>query len=482
MIFKTFRDMGSTKRSAHSRNAGATYSSGSIMSKPRHLVLLIADSLRYDSVYQGGDPRLPYAVTHGTQFLQARSAGCWTLPGTASLFTGLMPHEHGADAQSRGLRGDLPTLAEKLKALGYETHQVTANIATTEIFGLERGFDGMHRIWKTTPAHYQKIHELLVLVGKPRLRKKIISPEFITGKLSEDLEASKVWLQSTVRDVFNQSRQLLEDAERRGKSCFLFINLMETHFPYHVGDTFECISGGLLDQLREIASLYHLVNQTWLTTGNQPISPPMMDTLKERQRLAWLKLAPVLNSFLEELHQQHQATVVFGADHGDNFGEQGWAYHFSNVTDAGNRVPLFWLKAEESSSTSIATPVSSRDIWHGLLKEAGDPTEQTHLVDFPAQSYPIMQSCWYNNQGHTLPQYKYNQICFLEGGSRWLNRAGHWYMAPPTADNSTEAPFVRTPADYQPLEELEIAPERKHHLKRVLADFNAFSSRVMEKA
>lgn len=452
------------------------------MSKPRHIVLLIADSLRYDSVYQGGDPRLPYISSHATQFRQARSAGCWTLPATASLFTGLMPHEHGADAQSRGLRTDVPTLAEKMKAAGYETHQITANIATTEIFGLERGFDGMHRIWKMAPAHYQKIHELLVLVGKPRLRKKILSPDFIAGKLSEDIEASKVWLQSTARDVMNHARTILEDADKRGVSCFLFLNLMESHFPYHVGDTFECLSGGLLDQIREVVSLYHLVNQTWLTTGEQPIALPMLATLRERQRLAWLRLAPMVDGFAEELHRRNDTTLVFGADHGDNFGEQGWTYHFSNVTDAGNRVPLFWLKAGASQPQDVQTPVSSRDVWHGLLKEAGANPEGHHIVDAPDQSVPVMQSCWYNNQGRTLAQYRYNQICFLDGNARWLNRAGEWYTAPPAPDDGSEAPFVRLPAGVSPLDEVDVAPERRQYLKTTLSNFDQFSQKIMEKS
>ena len=54
-------------------------------------------------------------------FHQARAAGCWTLPATASVFTGLLPHEHGATTHTRRLRADVPTLAERMKQLGYAT-------------------------------------------------------------------------------------------------------------------------------------------------------------------------------------------------------------------------------------------------------------------------------------------------------------------------------------------------------------------------
>lgn len=452
------------------------------MPKPRHIILLIADSLRYDSVHKGGDAQIPYLSAHGSQFTQARSGGCWTLPATASMFTGLMPHEHGADAQSRGLREDVRTLSEGMRAAGYTTHQVTANVATSEIFGLDRGFDGMHRIWKMTPAQHKKIHELLILVGKPRLRRKLFSTEFVTGRLSEDLDASKVWLQSTANDVFNQARVLLDDAEKENKGAFLFLNLMESHFPYHLGQTFDFLSEDFFSKIREVVSLYHLVNQTWLTKGSQPIHPEMLELIRQRQRLAWQRLAPMINAFVEEMHTRYNATVVFGADHGDNFGEQGWVYHFSNVTDAGNHVPLYWLKAGQSQGQQIHTPVSARDIYQGLLQEAGDTEVQFHPVAEPERSVPIMQSCWYNNQGRTLPQYKYNQICFIEGQTRWLHRMGQWSRSPVPTDITVEDGFEALSEGANPIEEVAMDAERRRYLRQVFSDFQKFSARIMEKA
>src|SRR5262245_36031169 len=140
------------------------------MTRPRNIILLVADSLRYDSVHGKNGAGLPFVTAHSTRFTQARSGGCWTLPATASLFTGLMPHEHQADSQSREMRRDVLTLAEAMKERGYSTHQITANVATTEIFGLDRGFDEIYRVWKHVPAQHRKIHEVLVLFGKPRLR------------------------------------------------------------------------------------------------------------------------------------------------------------------------------------------------------------------------------------------------------------------------------------------------------------------------
>lgn len=445
------------------------------MQKPRNIIVLVADSLRYDSVHEGGPTGLDWTTGRSTRFTQARSGGCWTLPSTGSLFTGLMPHEHGADAQSRGLSPAVPTLGEVMREHGYATAQITANVATTEIFGLDRGFDEIHRIWKTVPARHRKLHEALVLVGKPRLRKKILSPEFVAGKLSEDLEASKVWLQNTADDVFDLTRQVLRDNEAKGKGSFLFVNLMETHFPYHVGPTFQTTAEGLFGQIREVVSLYHLVNQTWLTTDRQPIAPEMLQLLRRRQRRAWELLAPKVDAFLQEMFADGDNQVVFLADHGDCFGEQGWAYHFSNVADAGNRVPLYWLRRDGAAGT-VDTPVSARDVFHGLLAEVGDRRSALHPVLDPSRSYPVMQSAWYNNQGKTLAKYKYNQICFLEEGVRWLKRRDEWYSAPPATAGS-EPLFERLPAGTDPLKEAIVDHERRAHLERVLADFEAYSAK-----
>lgn len=151
-------------------------------------------------------------------------------------------------------------------------------------------------------------------------------------------------------------------------------------------------------------------------------------------------------------------------------------YHFSNVADAGNRVPLYWMSPNHPGGRSIDTPVSARDMFHSILAEVGSPASDHHLVEAPERSYPIMQSAWYNNQGRTLARYKYNQICFLEGGQRFLRRRGDWYTAP-AAGSGPEPAFTRLSASTNPLFEAIVDQERRSHLTRVLADFEAFSAR-----
>jgi hypothetical protein len=448
------------------------------MLRPRNVILLVADSLRYDSVHGPRGVKMPYTEGRALSFSQARAGGCWTLPATASLFTGMMPHQHGATSQTRGIRKDIPTLAEQMREHGYRTAQVTANVATTDIFGLDRGFEEMRRIWHTVPARHQKIHQLLVLAGKPRLRKKIMSRDFVSGKLSEDLDAAKVWLQSTCQEVFDEARTILRRNQARGDGSFLFLNVMETHFPYHMAPVFRSSPGiGVVDRVRELMSLYHLVNQTFLTTGKDPIGPDMLEVLRHRQRLAWEFIAPQVDAFIEELHADGENLVVFCSDHGDNFGEQGWQYHFSNVTDAGNRVPLFWLDPGASAGRRVDQPVSARDVYPTLLHRIGSSSGRPVLTDLAHESLPVMQAYWYNNQGRTLPQFKVNQLCFLEAGARYLYRNDRWWTAPPQIDGR-EPTFHPLAIGVDPVIEGVKDIERRRHLLTILREFDAFSARI----
>ena len=175
---------------------------------------------------------------------------------------------------------------------------VTANVVTTDIFGLSRGFETVDRIWHMVPARHKSLFGLLALIGKPRLRRKLISKDLLLGRLSEDLQAAEVWLQSTMQAVFDRARVIpaghptTRDNERNGARTFLFLNLMESHFPYHIGDHFRTSAAGVWNKARELYSLYHLVNQTRLMGKREYIGPDMLALLRRRQRRAWERMAP----------------------------------------------------------------------------------------------------------------------------------------------------------------------------------------------
>ena len=76
----------------------------------------------------------------------ARSAAPWTLPSHVTMFTGLWPFEHDARID-RAYRGPSPTLAEHLRAQGYQTAGIVGNVRMCNAaYGVGRGFRPLSRL------------------------------------------------------------------------------------------------------------------------------------------------------------------------------------------------------------------------------------------------------------------------------------------------------------------------------------------------
>lgn len=455
------------------------------MAQPRNIILLTVDSLRYDSVF-GRNHNMPYVVNNAKKFNWARSSGCWTLPATTSMFTGKMPHEHGATSQSRGFRDDLPTLAEKLKGAGYNTYQATGNIVTTNIFGLDRGFDKVYRVWDHAESKYPLLLNMVLQAGKPRIRKRLLSKDFMFQRMSEDFRVGICWSQATYMNSFDFVRKRMQENEDKGEKSFFFINLMEAHYPYHVGDKFKLTANGLGGKYREAMGLFHTLNQTFLKKEKNPVNPETEKVLRERQFSGWDLLSKPVDDFIKEMHEDKDNLVILCADHGDNFGDQEWVYHFSNVTDGGNRVPLMWLDHEKRGAAEVNYPVSSRFMYNDILSAAGAPHDGGTLHEETPDNLPVLQSYWYNNNHETLDRYRYNQMCFIEGNQRFVYRDTvdkkfRWLQAPVDeliGGFKTEPNFEEVEATFDPIEEVVQDTARKEYLRRKVKEFKEFSDKI----
>jgi hypothetical protein len=451
-------------------------------SQPKNIILIVADSLRFDAVYRGGDIGVPYMQQHGVQFTNARSAACWTLPGTASLFSGLMPHEHGASSQTRWFQDQIPSLASKLKTKGYKPIMVTANSTTTEVFNLSKDFDEIYKIWQYVESRHPMLLRFVLMMNRPRIRRMVLKPDDeIFSKLSEDLSQGLIWAQKTCTDLFDKTREQMKLNNDKGQPTFFFLNMMETHYPYHVNDTFELLSTSLRNKVREWHTFYHLLSQTFMKTGEQTIKDDMLVLFKERQRRAWLLIKNDLDAFVEELHKDENNLVVFCSDHGDNFGDQGWQYHFNNVTDAGNRVPVMWFGHDHPTAEIKSHKVSSRLIHQSILEAAGFEKQTANLFEETPYSLPLLQSYWYNNDGRTLEKYKYNQFCFINGDDRFVLRNGQWMQAP-VSDGGIEPTFQYLGNNINPIEDLNLDAEKRKYISETLSNFNKFSDEIMKKS
>jgi arylsulfatase A-like enzyme len=111
-----------------------------------NVVLVSMDTLRARSVSAFGcaretTPTLDAFAREGVLFENATSTASWTLPGHASMLTGLWVRTHGVPLTSSALPPDRPTLPEILREAGYATAAFTGGGWITARFGFRRGFE-----------------------------------------------------------------------------------------------------------------------------------------------------------------------------------------------------------------------------------------------------------------------------------------------------------------------------------------------------
>ncbi len=113
----------------------------------RPIVLISVDTLRSDRLpaygYDGVDtPAIDRLAAEGVLFERAYTHVNVTLPSHASVFTGLLPPEHGV-RDNAGYRLDdaIPTLAAELQRSGYATGGFVSSYVLRATTGIGRGFD-----------------------------------------------------------------------------------------------------------------------------------------------------------------------------------------------------------------------------------------------------------------------------------------------------------------------------------------------------
>ncbi len=125
-----------------------------------NVLLVVLDTTRADHLSTYGyaretSPNLTALAKDALNFTQARSPAQWTVPGHASMFTGMYPSRHGAHYAGDWTSGpkiygrkrvlplpeDRTTLAEILRDRGYATGGFAANFANLDRgFGMAQGF------------------------------------------------------------------------------------------------------------------------------------------------------------------------------------------------------------------------------------------------------------------------------------------------------------------------------------------------------
>jgi membrane-anchored protein YejM (alkaline phosphatase superfamily) len=207
----------------------------------RHALVLVIDTFRADAIGERTHtPVLDGLVRDGEMVGRAWSAGTWTVPSVASLFTGMTVREHGWDLPSAKMGKypalpDVPTLASVLKGHGFHTTGLWANPYLAEPLGFDRGFDAWTRVsdrsapakvaaavgaWKEGERHFLYVHLLgphSTLRPSPEaMARHGVAPSWIDPKIGFDVGRAKRNREAGVREAYeNAYYAVVEDTDAR---------------------------------------------------------------------------------------------------------------------------------------------------------------------------------------------------------------------------------------------------------------------------
>lgn len=352
--------------------AGGSAGKSGARPAPEHrpnIVLIVIDTARADhfSCYGYGartTPNVDALAAHGILFRNARSVAPWTLPSHMSMFTGLPPRDHGATwaafsepgKTSRKLVefGFAPAepermLGARLRAAGYRAYGFSPNPWVSRNHGFAEGFEGFTELWRkeeqsSTPSP-----------------KRATTPE---EQLRNEFQRTRSGAAVTAVE-----RMLAEHP--RGEPFFLFVNFLDSHFPYDPPHSLRDRFGGKTETVTAIRE--NPGCEFRMIAGLPLFSPEELVPLYDADLFAADRAVGELMRRLASAGVLEDALVVLTSDHGELLGENGRYSHQLYVDEPLMHVPLILkLPGGERAGTIVDDPlVTNLDVYATVLAAAG---------------------------------------------------------------------------------------------------------------
>jgi arylsulfatase A-like enzyme len=318
-----------------------------------NVLLVVLDTARADHFGPFGGlactPAFDELASRGTSTV-AVSTSPWTVPSHASMFTALLPFDHGvtgaaaitADRRLASLRPAIARhrdrwLPEVIRRGGYRTVAVSANVWITPEMGFDLGFEEFHSVGmaRVTPRGAEADHHWRVrdLAPEPVRRRAKRAVRYVRdARRGRDFGA---------REALGRVRALA--GEPGGRPWFCFVNVMEAHAPYLPPPGFGNLTGR--DRLRGPAVNHRYLGDAFVAAHNVGATPAVPED--DLRLLGALYAAEVeyadrfLAGALAALEPLLGRTlVVVTADHGENLGEDHRIGHAAALDERLVRVPL----------------------------------------------------------------------------------------------------------------------------------------------
>ena len=297
----------------------------------KHIILYISDTTRMDAMGFSGNqdastPHLNWLAEQSVIFERAYANSPWTPPSHASLFTGLLPLDHGMLSEV-WLTEEVETLAEKLSREGYLTVGYSQNPYVSRQTNLAQGF---HRFYGV--SHYcerwdSEVEQLLVRVTRE-----------LRGQPPGDV----------YEGCMDMSRRVVANLDRYGDKVplFIFVNAMPPHMPYHLTEegrkkASRFLSEEALAALRGFEESREDARQYML--GQDSLSEDELQAIRALYDGEVAQVDAAVGELIEGLQSSgfwENTLFVFASDHGEEFGEHHLLGHGRGAYDTLLRVPL----------------------------------------------------------------------------------------------------------------------------------------------
>jgi len=253
-----------------------------------NLLFISFDTTRADHLSAYGysrttSPAIDALAKRGTLFTSAFSHVPSTLPAHSTMFTGLLPPQHGVRCNGKfRLPESRTTLAEILADAGFDTGAVVGAFPIAKRFGIAQGF-----------SMYDDDFASSAVTAKRR-KGRMDNPGFWIGHEFVDFERG-------ADEVTDRAIAWLDGRKPR---WFLFAHYFDAHWPYEPAEGWAAMYDSPYDAEIAYADAH-------------------------------------LGRLLDKVASMPGRTlIVFTADHGEGLGDHGEAMHNRFLYDATMRVPL----------------------------------------------------------------------------------------------------------------------------------------------
>ncbi|MFQ3583486.1 MAG: sulfatase-like hydrolase/transferase, partial [Cyanobacteriota bacterium] len=301
------------------------------------------------------------------------------------------------------LSPSFPTLAELLKFSGYSTVGFCNNPLVGILKnGLRRGFEIFYNYGGALPTRPAEGNPLpqpfnRLIAAYTQFWRKLSYPVQNAFARSDKLFqlALHPWLVplwtrlvnfkgNTAASIADLNRYLQQMARRQSdprsanQPFFCFVNLMEPHLPYWPPEPFVQQFAPYFKSnraARDFLRQYNVQPYRWMAPLPEPLSPLQAQVLSDIYDAEVAYQDHLLGSVFETLRHtglERNTLVAVVADHGEGLGEHQFVGHAFVVYEELIRVPLLLhYPGHIPAGKRIATPVSTRRLFHTLLEAAG---------------------------------------------------------------------------------------------------------------